>query len=95
VKRFSDFASGAETMTGDKIKIDEVIDKEIEILGFKIKDSKIKAGTKVLTLKFKLDNKERVLFTGSSVLLDQAEKYKEEMPFITTIKKVDKFYTFS
>jgi hypothetical protein len=36
-----------------------------------------------------------VLFTGSTILIEQMEKYKDEMPFMATIKKVDKFYTLS
>jgi len=82
-------------MTGDKIKIDDILGKEIEIIGYKIGDSKQKVGTKVLTLQFRLSGEERILFTGSNVLIDQVEKYKGEIPFLATIKKVNKFYTFS
>ena len=97
MKRFSDFATDSNTVTGDKIKIEEVLNKEIEVLGYKITDSKYpKHGNdKVLTLHFKLNSTDRILFTGSNVLLEQAEKYKSEMPFIAKIIKVDKYYTFS
>lgn len=95
MKRFSDFASGNEVMTGDKIRIDDVIGKEIKVVGYKVSNSKQKEGTKVLTLQFHLDGTERILFTGSSVLLDQAEKYSHEMPFVTKIERVNKFYTFT
>ena len=95
MKRFSDFASAEEVMTGEKVKIEEILDQEIKVLGCKVADSKFKAGTKVLTLQFSLNGEKRVLFTGSNVLIEQAEKYKDEMPFLTTIKKVDKFFTFS
>ena len=95
MKRFSDFAKASTAMVGDKIKIDKVLGKEIEVIGYKIGDSKQKLGTKVLTLQFKLDGEERILFTGSSVLMEQAEKYGDEMPFLTKIEKVNKFYTFT
>lgn len=95
MKRFSDFAEEPSAFTGDKIKIDDVLGKGIEVIGYKIGDSKQKVGTKVLTLQFKIDGIERILFTGSSVLIEQAEKYKDEMPFLATIEKVNKFYTFN
>ncbi len=95
MKKFSDFAKPLGIMTGDKIKIDEVLSKEIKIIGYKISDSKHKIGTKVLTLQFKLDDKEKILFTGSNVLIDQITKYEEEIPFLTKIEQVDKYYTFT
>lgn len=84
-------------MTGDKIKIEEVLGKEIEITGYRIGISKYPKSpdSKVLTLQFKLDGVGKILFTGSGVLLGQAEKYKDEMPFLTKIERVNKFYTFS
>lgn len=95
MKRFSDFAKEPNVMVGDKIKIDEVLGKEIKIIGHKISDSKQKVGTKVLTLQFILDGEERILFTGSNVLIEQMEKYGHEVPFLATIEKVNKFYTLT
>ena len=97
MKRFSDFATKTNVMAGDKIKIDEILDKEIEIIGYKVSDSKFQKlnNDKVLTLQFKLDGVDRILFTGSRVLLEQVEKYKDEIPFTAKIEKVNKFYTFS
>lgn len=95
MKRFSDFAKKSNVMTGDKIRIDDVLCKEIEVIGYKLGDSKQKVGTKVLTLQFKLGGEERVLFTGSNVLIEQVEMYKSEIPFLATIEKVNKFYTFT
>jgi hypothetical protein len=97
MKKFSDFAEQNNVMTGDKISIAEILDKEIEIIGYKISDSKFKKteNDKLLTLQFIINDIERILFTGSNVLKDQCEKYKDEIPFATIIKKVNKFYTFS
>ena len=97
MKKFSDFAKKDSVITGDKIKIEEILDEEVEILGFKISDSKYKKddNDKLLTLQFKFNNIERILFTGSNVLREQCERYKDEIPFVTIIKKVNKFYTFS
>lgn len=95
MKRFSDFAKESKIITGDKIKISEVLDKEIEVIGYKINDSKQKVGTKVLILQFRLDGEERILFTGSTILIEQIEKYKDELPFLAIIKQVNKYYTFT
>ena len=95
MKRFSDFVKENKVITGDKIKIDEILGTEIEVTGFKISDSKQKIGTKMLTLQFKLNGEERILFTGSGVLIDQVEEYKDEMPFLAKIEKVNRFYTFT
>lgn len=31
----------------------------------------------------------------SVILIEQIEKYKDEIPFLATIKQIDKYYTFS
>lgn len=97
MKRFSDFAPANIAIVGDKIKIEDVLSKEIEVIGYKISESKYKKrdNDKVLTLQFKLDGEDRILFTGSNVLMDQCETYKDEMPFLAKIEKINKFYTFT
>lgn len=97
MKRFSDFSNSNITVTGEKIKIENVLDKEIEVINYSIEDSKFKKDNtdKLLTLQFKLNREEKILFTGSKVLIDQIEKYKDELPFIAIIKKINKFYTFT
>ena len=98
MKKFSDFASDeVNALIGDKIKIDEVLGKEIKVVGYKISESKYKrdGNDKVLTLQFELEDESRILFTGSNVLMEQAIKYENEMPFLATIMKVNKFYTFT
>ena len=50
---------------------------------------------KCLTIQFELNNEKHVLFTGSEVLINMIEKYKNEIPFETTIRKINKYYTFS
>src|SRR5690606_13026129 len=75
LKRFSDFAKPSSVMTGDKIRISDILGKEIEVIGYKITDSKQKLGTEMLTLQFKIEGEERILFTGSNVLIDQIKEY--------------------
>lgn len=97
MKNFSDFANTPTVITGDKIKIENILDKEIELTGYKITDSKYQKndGDKLLTLQFRLDGEDKIVFTGSGVLMEQVEKYKDEIPFMAKIIKVNKFYTFS
>lgn len=42
-----------------------------------------------------IDGKTTITFTGSNVLIEQIERYKAEIPFYTTIKKIDRYYTFT
>ena len=96
-KRFNDFAREARPLEGAKIKIDDIINREIKVTDYKIRDSKYekKDCPKCLTLQFELEGVMRVLFTGSNVLIDQIEKYRHEIPFVTTLKKIDRYYTFT
>lgn len=94
-KRFSDFASDESLMDGSKVKIVDVLNKEIEVIAFKICDSKHKIGEKCLKLQFLLDGEKYIIFTGSGVLIEQCNKYRSQMPFIAIIKNVNKYYTFS
>ena len=95
MKRFSDFAKEDSIMNGDKIKIGDIVGKEVEIIDYRIGDSKFE-GKKLLTLQIKLNGENRVVFTSSGVLIDQSKKYKNEMPFIVTIEKVNnRFYSFT
>lgn len=93
--KFGDFAEKANIFEGDKKRIDELLNKEILILRFKIKDSKQQKGTSYATVQFRYEDNEHIFFTGSSVLIDQLTKYKDNLPFYATIKKIDKYFTFT
>jgi len=101
MKKFSDFAEEREILDGPKIKIEEVVNREIVITGHCIKQSKFKKNNsgKCLTLQFTFagqhQQEKRILFTGSDVLIDQLERYSNEIPFQTTVKRIDKYYTLS
>lgn len=95
MKKFSDFAKEDSVMTGDKIKIGKIIGREVEVIDYKVSDSRFE-GKKLLTLQIKLDGENRIVFTSSGVLIDQSQKYEEEMPFLATIEKInDRFYSFT
>lgn len=96
-KRFSDFAEEQKPLDGDKIKVEQVLNIEVEIIGYRVTRSKYeknKSG-KCLQLQMEIDGAHRVLFTGSDVLIEQMEKYGEQVPFRTTVKKIDRYYTLS
>lgn len=95
-KKFKDFAKEQAPLEGAKMKLDNLINKEIMVTGFKIRNSKFKDGSnRCLTLQFELDKTRYVVFSGSSILIEQMEKYGYEMPFMATIKKIDRYYTLS
>lgn len=94
-KRFSDFADEPPIMDGDKVTIESILNKEIEILAIRITDSKFnknKSG-KCLTIQFiNPDTGSRhVAFSGSDVLMQQCLKYESQMPFCATIKKINRY----
>lgn len=97
MRRFSDFSSEVKPLEGEKISIEKLIDKEIEVHSFNIRNSKFNrpGSNRCMTVQITYENKKRVFFTGSDVLINQCEKYNEKMPFITVIKKINRYYTFS
>jgi len=94
-ERKVDFAKEPTILDGAKVRIDDILNSEIEIIGYRVAKSKYtknKSG-ECLTIQF-IDNggERKVLFTGSDVLIDQMNKYKSEIPFTATIKRVDRYY---
>lgn len=81
---------------GKKIEIEDILDVEIIIDDFEIRDSTKRAGTKYLALQIELKNKKRVVFTSGKILMDVISQIpKENFPFKTTIKKNDKRLEFT
>lgn len=95
-RQFKDFADQKECpLDGEKRKISEIVDKKILIIAYRIRKSKIDDGNYV-TIQFSNgDNKVSVFFTGSRVLMEQCERYKDQMPFYTTILQKYKYYTMT
>lgn len=93
MNKFSDFAE--EKFIGEKIKISKVLNKEIKVLAFQVKKSKIEKDGFYIQMQIEVDDERKVLFTNSSVLKDQLEKYKDNLLFITTIIQPKKYFSFS
>lgn len=96
IKKFSDFNDKDDSFfSGSKLKIDALLGQEILIKSFKVEKSKYGEDRKVLTIQYMIGEETHISFTGSSVLIDQLEKYKQELPFSAIVEKVDKFYTLT
>ena len=80
---------------GDKVSISEVLNQLIEVKKYRISKSKKKEGAEYVTIQIKYQGKERVIFTGSDVIKSQLEKYKDHLPFESTIKKINNYYSFT
>ncbi len=93
MKQFSEFTE-ENILDGDKMKIEDIVNEEITIQGYRIKESKYK-DKEYLTIQIIFKDKKFVVFTGSSVLLDQIKRYKAEIPFLTTIRKINKYYSLT
>jgi hypothetical protein len=102
MNKFSDFAdtSVSPIMDGRKIALDEILGKEINVLKYRIKNTKYAdaKNPQCLTVQFvfpETPDEHRVFFSGSSVLMRQLEDYKDKLPFTSIIKRVGKYFTFS
>ena len=93
--RFSVFARDKLPLPGKKKRLDEILNREIIITDFRITKSKKRDGTDCLQLQFVIDGEACVAFTGSSVLSDQIQAVKSNIPFRGTIVKIDRYYSFS
>lgn len=94
---FATLAPDQLPMPGVKKRLESILNQKILVVDFRIRNSKRRVGTDCLQLQFVLDRTVCVLFTGSSVLIDQIQNAweKHSGPFYTTIIKIDKYYSFS
>mgnify|MGYP003305101135 FL=1 len=92
---FSEFARDKLPMPGDKKHLNEILNREILVLDFRITDSKKRQDGKCLQLQFLMDDNVYVAFTGSGVLINQMQNAREKLPFRATVVKIDKYYSFS
>jgi hypothetical protein len=100
IHSFSEFATEDEqAFEGEKVKIDNLLNKEIIVLKFKVRQSKYEDSNSknCVTVQFReIDDKtKKIFFTGSCVIMDLLQKYEQQLPFKTTIKKIDRYYTFT
>jgi hypothetical protein len=91
-------APPSSAMVGEKIKISKVLNREITVHAFSTKPSKFmdKGSGTCLNLQIAVDGDKRVIFTSSTVLLDQVKRVPEDkFPFKTKIVQKDEAYEFT
>ena len=99
MKQFSDISQEQQKPEGEKVKLEAILDKPIILTNAMINESRFsrnKSG-KYVAIEFQYDenSEKHVVFTGSDVLIQQIEKYQDEMPFQATIKRINKYFTLS
>lgn len=107
IPKFSDLSSRTN-LEGDKVRIDDILDREIIVTGAQISDSKYKnKGCRFCTkLQFYFlddtDETKHVLFSGSDVIKSQIDDVTEALEqkgldfrFVTKITKQGNFYSFA
>ncbi len=90
--KFSSFVE--ERLVGDKVSVSDILNKEITVLSYKIMKSKIEDDN-YAQIQIEINGVKKVVFTSSKVLKDQLETYKDHIPFIATIIKTRKYFSFS
>ncbi|ASK29692.1 hypothetical protein CEY12_06050 [Chryseobacterium sp. T16E-39] len=81
---------------GEKVRINKILNTEIIVHDYKIKESEKKPGTKYLTLQISRKGEKEVIFTGSKILMNMIEQVsKENFPFTTTIIQEDQMFQFT
>ncbi|WP_298307223.1 hypothetical protein [Flavobacterium sp.] len=96
IKSFKDFGIKAEikAFTGEKIKVKKILNAEIVVIDFEIKDSKFDG--QCLYIQIKKGDVNHVIFTGSKYLIQVIQLIpKENFPFKATIVENDERYEFT
>ncbi len=100
MKSFSEFNIKPKhgRFVGEKIKMYNVLNRPIIVHDYKINESKFRdnGNGKCLYLQIELEDKKRVLFTGSKVLTNMIKQVpREELPFQTVITKEGESFQFT
>lgn len=78
---------------GDNLRIEQVVDKEIEILDYEIRESKKTPGTRYLKMQVRFEGKKRFIGGGYSFLCDTLEQIdKSQLPINVTVKNKRGYY---
>lgn len=95
------------TLDGDKVSLNDILNKEIIVTGEHTSTSKFKDKGSGFCVKIQfyyaddVTKTKRVFFSGSTVIKDQIDEVKEALEkqglpllFKTTVKKVGNYYSF-
>jgi len=95
---FSDFniKPKVNNFVGEKIQIQKLFNLQILVLHYNIQASKKKEGTQLLTLQIEKGGEKRIVFTGSTVMMEQIQRVSEDkFPFTTVIKGDNDYFEFT
>lgn len=98
MKNFKDFniQPKVNAFVGEKIQVQKLFNIPVKVLNYKVEASKKKPGTKLLTLQIEKGEEKRIVFTGSTVLIDMIERVpKNGFPFETIIRGDNDYYEFT
>lgn len=83
-------------LTGEKIKMNKVLNLDITVIDFRIVDSKYYKGTKCLYLGIDLNGTKHIVFAQGNILIQVIEQIPvNKFPFKTRIIKENGRYEFS
>lgn len=98
MNKFSQFAKKSDIrLEGEKVSINDVFDKNIALLAYRIMQSRAVKNKEVLQLQFSYvgDDSKYILFTNSEVLMRQMKEYEENLPFKAKIIRTGSCYTLA
>jgi hypothetical protein len=101
MKSFSQFniRSDKKEFEGDKIKMSKILNCEIVVHHFKIEDSKVfkeKGTGKCMYIQISFNNEKRIVFTGSSWLIDTLQQVPDDgFPFTSVIIQENERFKFT
>lgn len=98
MKSFKDFniSPVIENFVGDKIATHKLLDKEIIVKDYEVRQSKFEGKGDRVDIQIEYKDEDRVIFTGAKYLLQTIIKVpKTNLPFKTKIIKVGEHYEFS
>lgn len=98
MNQFKDFGINVESpFGGEKIKISKILNKLVIVKDYKIDESKFEKSNndKCLCLQIDVEEENRILFSGSKILINQIQRIDKSMlPFTTTIVKENEHFEF-
>lgn len=98
MNNFKDFniKPRVNSFVGEKIQVQKLFNLSIKVLAYKIEPSKQKKDTELLTLQIEKSGEKRIVFTGSTVMIDQIKRVPDDkFPFVTTIRGDNDYYEFT
>lgn len=99
MKNFKDFGIKVQSKNfeGEKISIKRILNKKVIIDDYKIENSKFDKGSgKCLWMQITVEGNKRVVFTGSTFLMQVIEQIpKSDFPFETTIEEDNGGFKFT